>query len=174
MRCCCAKGTLLRMTGVALATVLALSACGGAGVATRATVTVTSTVTATASPSLSVTSSPSQTSSPSPSSPAGTSYYLADFNPVQTYGINVDSTPHTVNGVTYDHPVAWSPGFSGNPYWGGMGLVSPVHLADISRRRACGQCAVGRNRHLLCPDGWVVQVAKDHQSWSVGQPESVD
>jgi NPCBM/NEW2 domain len=122
MRCCCAKGTFLRMTGAALATVLALSACGGAsgtnaGVATRATVTVTSTVTATASPSLSVTSSPSQTSSPSPSSPAGTSYYLADFNPVQTYGINVDSTPHTVNGVTYDHPVAWSPGFSGNPYW---------------------------------------------------------
>jgi NPCBM/NEW2 domain len=67
------------------------------------------------SPSAPGSGSPSA-SSPAPSSP-GTSYYLADFNPVQTYGINVDSTPHTVNGVTYDHPVAWSPGFSGNPYW---------------------------------------------------------
>jgi hypothetical protein len=75
------------------------------------TVTVTATITATASPS------PSVTSSSLPSVPGETSYYLADFNPVQTYGINVDTTPHTVNGVTYDHPVAWSPGFSGNPYW---------------------------------------------------------
>jgi hypothetical protein len=122
MRCSCTNGALLRMTGAAFATVLAVSACGGAnganaGAAAPATVTVTATVTATASSSPSDTSSPSLTSSPSPSSPAGTSYYLADFNPVQTYGINVDSTPHTVNGATYDHPVAWSPGFSGNPYW---------------------------------------------------------
>jgi len=122
MRCSCANGGLLRMTGTAFATVLAVSACGGAnganaGAAARVTVTVTATVTATAPSSASGTSSPSLTSSPSPSSLSGTSYYLADFNPVQTYGINVDSTPHTVNGVTYDHPVAWSPGFSGNPYW---------------------------------------------------------
>lgn len=120
MRCCYAKGPLLLMTGAAFATVLALCACGGASgtnagptPAPRATVTVTATV----SLAPSVTSSPAPTSSPPPSSPAETPYYLADFNPVQTYGINVDSTPHTVNGVTYDHPVAWSSGFSGNPYW---------------------------------------------------------
>jgi hypothetical protein len=122
MRCCCAKGALLRMAGAVFAAVLVVSACGGASgtSADRSPaggVTVTSTVTATASPSLSVASSPTPTSSSSSPSPGETSYYLADFNPVQTYGINVDSTPHTVNGVTYDHSVAWSPGFSGNPYW---------------------------------------------------------
>ena len=120
MKSCCAKGTLPRMTGAVFAIVLTLSACGGAGganaggsPASRVTVTVTATttVTATASPS------PSVISSPSSSSSGEASYYLADFNPVQTYGINVDTTPHTVNGVTYDHPVAWSAGFSGNPYW---------------------------------------------------------
>jgi hypothetical protein len=129
MRCCCAKRALLRMTGATFATVLALSGCGGTNgantdrsPATRVTVTVTATTTATASPNPSVASSSSNpsmpsSSSPSPSFPGETSYYLADFNPVQTYGINVDTTPHTVNGVTYDHPVSWSPGFSGNPYW---------------------------------------------------------
>jgi hypothetical protein len=57
-------------------------------------------------------------SSPSPSSPTEVGYYLADFNAVQTYGINVDSTPRKVNGIMYNHPVAWaaSPG-AGNPYW---------------------------------------------------------
>ena len=61
--------------------------------------------------------SPSLSSSP-PSSPVEIGYYLADFNAVQTYGINIDSTPRQVNGVTYDHPVAWaaSPG-AGDPYW---------------------------------------------------------
>ena len=141
MRCCCANGALLRITGAAFATVLAVSACGGtsgtnAGTSPAARATVT--VTATASPNPSVTSSPAPASSPSPSSPAGTSYYLADFSPVQGHGINVDSTPHTVNGVTYDHPVAWSPGFSGDPYWAEWNLsrqctwlTSPgVGLAD--------------------------------------------
>jgi hypothetical protein len=126
MRGSYAKGALLRMTGATVATVLAVSACGsanGANGGATARATVTATVTATASPSPSVTSSPLPTSSPSPtsslspSSTGQTAYYLADFNPVQAYGINVDTTPHTVNGVTYDHPVAWSPGFSGNPYW---------------------------------------------------------
>jgi NPCBM/NEW2 domain len=56
--------------------------------------------------------------SSSPSSPAEVGYYLADFNTVQTYGINVDSTPRQVNGVMYDHPVAWaaSPG-ADDPWW---------------------------------------------------------
>lgn len=120
MRCCYAKGALLHMTGAAFAVVLAVSACGGASgtnadrspAARVVTTTVTVTVTAAASPA----SSPSPASL-SPSSPTGTAYYLADFSPVQTYGINVDTTSHTVNGITYDHPVAWSPGFSGNPYW---------------------------------------------------------
>ncbi|HEU5386712.1 MAG TPA: NPCBM/NEW2 domain-containing protein [Streptosporangiaceae bacterium] len=109
------RSALLRMTSAAFAAVLALSGCGGAnganaGRSPAARVTVTATVTATAAPS------PSATSSSSPSS-GETSYYLADFNPVQGHGINVDTTPHTVNGVTYDHSVAWSPGFSGDPYW---------------------------------------------------------
>jgi hypothetical protein len=139
MGCYCAKGALLRMTGAAFAAVLTLSACGaaagtnaGRSPAAQATVTVTATVTATASPN------PSVTSSPSPSSPGETSYYLADFSPVQGHGINVDTTPHTVNGVTYDHPVAWSPGFSGDPYWAEWDLsrqctwlaVRGVGLAD--------------------------------------------
>jgi hypothetical protein len=124
MRCYCSKAELLRMTsaGTVFATVLAVSACGGAsgtnaGSSPAPRVAVTVTVTATASPSPSVTSSLAPTSSPSPSSPSEAAYYLADFNPVQGYGINVDTTPHTVNGITYDHPVAWSPGFSGDPYW---------------------------------------------------------
>lgn len=129
---------LLRMTGAALATVLALSACGGGNGANAdrspapgVTVTVTATVTATASPSPSVSSSLS-------SSSGEASYYLADFNPVDGHGINVDTTPHTVNGVTYDHTVAWSPGFSGDPYWAEWNLsrqctwltVRGVGLAD--------------------------------------------
>jgi NPCBM/NEW2 domain len=63
-------------------------------------------------------STPPVTSSPSPSSPTEVGYYLADFNTVQTYGINVDSTPRKVNGIMYNHPVAWaaSPG-AGDPYW---------------------------------------------------------
>lgn len=70
-----------------------------------------------ASPSTSAASSPALASSPSPSSATETPYYLADFNPVQGHGINVDTTAQTVNGITYDHPVSWSPGFSGDPYW---------------------------------------------------------
>jgi len=108
----------------AFATVLALSACGGASgtsagqsPAPRATITVTATVTATPSPSPSVTSSDLSASPGDTSSSGGASYYLADFNPVQGHGVNVDSSPHTVNGVTYDHAVAWSPGFGGDPYW---------------------------------------------------------
>ena len=104
----------------AFATVLALSACGGASgtsagqsPAPRATITVTATVTATPS----VTSSDLSASPGDTSSSGGASYYLADFNPVQGHGVNVDSSPHTVNGVTYDHAVAWSPGFGGDPYW---------------------------------------------------------
>lgn len=123
---------LMRMTGAAFATVLALSACGGASgtnatrsPAARVTVTVTATVTTTASPS------PSVTSSPSSSSPGEASYYLADFNPVQGHGINVDTTPHTVNGVTYDHPVAWSPGFSGDPYWAEWDLSRQCTLLTV-------------------------------------------
>jgi hypothetical protein len=125
-----------RIAGAAFATVLTLSACGGGNGASPAahvtvTVTATDTVTATTSPSPSVTSSPT-------SSSGETSYYLADFNPVQGHGINVDTSPHTVNGVTYDHPVAWSPGFSGDPYWAEWDLsrqctsltVSGVGLAD--------------------------------------------
>ena len=122
MRCCCAKGALLRSTGGVFAVVLAVSACGAAN-GTNASrspaprVTVTVTVTATAAPSPSPSSPSASSSSPSAggaTSADGTPYYLANFNPVQTYGINVDSTPHTVNGITYDHPVAWS---SGSPYW---------------------------------------------------------
>jgi hypothetical protein len=69
------------------------------------------------SPSSSPPSSSPPSSSPT-SSPAGAGYYLADFNTVQTYGINVDSTPRQVNGVMYDHPVAWaaSPG-ADDPWW---------------------------------------------------------
>jgi NPCBM/NEW2 domain-containing protein len=133
-----ARGAWLRIAGAALAPVLALAACGGGSganagqsPAARVTVTVTATATATAAPSPSVSSSPS-------SSSGATSYYLADFNPVQGHGINVDTTPHTVNGVTYDHPVAWSPGFSGDPYWAEWDLsrqctsltVAGVGLAD--------------------------------------------
>jgi hypothetical protein len=141
----CAKGALLRMAGVVLATVLAITACGGTS-ATKAdrspAARVTVRVTAAASPTSSLTSSPASAASAAPPTPTptGSFYYLADFNPVQTYGINVDSTPHTVNGVTYDHPVAWSPGFSGNPYWAEWDLsrqctwlTSPgVGLADDS------------------------------------------
>src|SRR5450432_3490526 len=72
---------LVRMTGATFATVLALSACGGASGTNaarspepRVTVTVTTTVTATPSPS------PSVTSSPLVPSPGEASYYLADFN----------------------------------------------------------------------------------------------
>lgn len=64
------------------------------------------------------TSAPPVTSSPSPSSPAEVGYYLADFNTVQTYGINVDSTPRKVNGIMYDHPVAWyASGIASDPNW---------------------------------------------------------
>jgi hypothetical protein len=62
--------------------------------------------------------SPPPPSSSPPSSLTEVGYYLADFNTVQTYGINADSTPRTVNGVTYDHSVSWaaSPG-AGDPWW---------------------------------------------------------
>lgn len=127
MRYCCAQKMLLRMTGGAFATVLAVSACGGPS-GTNAGRSPVPHLTVTASANSSPTAaSPSPTaaaaSSPSPSASGtaattGTWYYLADFNPVQTYGINVDSTAHTVNGITYDHPVAWSAGFSTqDPYW---------------------------------------------------------
>jgi len=126
MRCCYAKGALLRTAGATFATALAVSACAsgansGTSPAPRVvttTVTVTATASASAPPPSS--SSPAPTSSPSPSSASSsslTAYYLADFSPVQGYGINVDTSPHTVNAVTYEHPVSWSVGFSGNPYW---------------------------------------------------------
>lgn len=72
---------------------------------------------AAAEPSSSAPPSSSPSSSP-PSSSAEVGYYLADFNTVQTYGINADSTPRQVNGVMYDHPVAWaaSPG-ADDPWW---------------------------------------------------------
>jgi hypothetical protein len=120
---CWAWGTFSRRASAAFAAVLILSACGGASGTTAsqsaaARVTVTATVTATASPSSSATSPASSGSPGDLSSSAGeASYYLADFNPVQGHGVNVDSSPHTVNGVTYDHPVSWSPGFGGDPYW---------------------------------------------------------
>lgn len=61
---------------------------------------------------------PSSSPPPPASSPTLAEYYLADFNPVQTYGINVDSTPHTVNGRTYNHPVVWPASIGGNdPWW---------------------------------------------------------
>ena len=122
MESCSVKTPLLRMVGTVLVIVLAVSACGGAsgtnaGRSPAPRVTVTVTVTVTASPSPSLASSPGLPSGGTPST-AGAWYYLADFNPVQTYGINIDSSSHTVNGVTYDHPVAWSAGFSTQePYW---------------------------------------------------------
>jgi NPCBM/NEW2 domain len=85
--------------------------------------TRTVTVVSTASPSSAAPvssqspASPALTSSPSPPAGTETPYYLADFNPVQGHGINVDTSPQTVNGIAYDHPVSWSPGFSGDPYW---------------------------------------------------------
>lgn len=141
MRCSRARGAFLRVTGAAFATALGVAACAGTGGTTTVSspaVRVTVTVTATASANPAASPSPSTTSSPSPSSAAEGTYYLAAFNPVQTYGINVDTSAHTVNGVTYDHPVAWSPGFSGNPYWAEWDLsrqcnsltVSGVGLAD--------------------------------------------
>lgn len=122
MKFCCAKNSFLRMTSAAFAAALAVSACGGAtgtsaGGNPTARVTVTVTVTAPVPSSPAVTPSVPATASPSPSPPADASYFLADLNPVQTHGINVDSSPHTVNGAIYDHSVAWSPGFSGDPYW---------------------------------------------------------
>ena len=39
------------------------------------------------------------------------------YDPVQTYGINVDTTPRKVNGVIYYHPVAWAAGTADKPYW---------------------------------------------------------
>ena len=56
--------------------------------------------------------------SPGSASPAEVEYNLADFNTVGTYGINVDSTPRSVNGNLYNHPVAWSASISADdPYW---------------------------------------------------------
>lgn len=128
VRHCCTEKTLLRMTGGAFATVLAVSACGGAsstnaghGASPQVTTAAPTTAPATAPASPSPTAVTASSPSPSVSDTAaatGTWYYLADFNPVQTYGINVDSTAHTVNGITYNHPVAWSAGFSTqDPYW---------------------------------------------------------
>ena len=139
MRCFRAKGAFLRVTGGACAVALGAAACAGTGgTTTVSSPTVTVTVTVTASANTVASSSPSTTSTASPSSTAGGTYYLAAFNPVQGHGINVDTSPRTVNGVTYDHPVAWSPGFSGDPYWAEWDLsrqctsltVSGVGLAD--------------------------------------------
>jgi hypothetical protein len=117
------------MMGIAFAAALAVSACGAAASnpTTQATVTVTVTATASPNPSLTssaaapspaaATSSSSSSSSPSSSTATEGSYYLSGLNAVQGHGINVDTAPRTVNGVTYDHPVSWSPGFSGDPYW---------------------------------------------------------
>jgi hypothetical protein len=130
-----AKGAFLRIAGAAFTLVLTVSACGGARGNPTTQVTVTVTVTA---PNPSESSPLPATSAPSPSSPADASYYLADLNPVQGHGINVDTEPRTVDGITYDHPVSWSPGFSGDPYWAEWDLsrqctsltVPGVGLAD--------------------------------------------
>jgi hypothetical protein len=110
------------MTGAAFATALTVSACGAAisNPAPGATVTVTVTATASANPALTssaATASPAAATSSSSASSAAGSYYLAGLNAVGGHGINVDTTARKVNGVTYDHPVSWSPGFSGDPYW---------------------------------------------------------
>jgi hypothetical protein len=55
---------------------------------------------------------------PTSTPPPQTEYYLADHDPVQTYGINVDTTPRKVNGVMYYHPVAWAASVrADDPYW---------------------------------------------------------
>lgn len=89
---------------------------------------VTSSAPSSSAPSSSAPSSSAPSSSAPPSSAAPSSsppsssglvgFYLADFNPVQGYGINVDTTPQHVNGVAYNHPVSWSASFNaGDPYW---------------------------------------------------------
>lgn len=78
---------------------------------------------------------------PPPSTTASTAgeFTLANYNPVQTYAINVDRSPREVNGVMYADPVAWAASIGADdPYWAEWNLsrkcdsftVAGVGIAD--------------------------------------------
>jgi hypothetical protein len=110
------------------------------------------------------------TPTPTPTPPTQIEYYLSDYDPVQTYGINVDTTPRKVNGVMYYHPVAWAAGTANEPYWAEWDVSRGCESFEAS--------AVGIADEAPSGSQYVFSVLRDgsdtwHQSVSIGQGDPV-
>ena len=97
-------------------------------------------------------------------------HYLSDYDPVQTYGINVDTTPRKVNGVMYYHPVAWAAGTADKPYWAEWDVSRGCESLEAS--------AVGIADEAPSGSQYVFSALRDgsdtwHQSISIGQGDPV-